>query len=257
MESTPRSASSLARDFEQRLENLRTTGIHDDRTLNNLESFLNQCSNQLTQIISSSDSTLICIVLPSLLRTIIGLTKICSEKSDLIHPGAHLSQEKFNALITNTKNLYNQIREFLKSNKLNTALLGSIHLRHFCEQIHQISDSIAHIDIFLTFISHKLIIKLLTGGDDPQQSQQRIDDRNDDLLLPIYESVLRQIHFIGVKSSRDGKEAPYLRVRILIRKDFFVNRCFSFVDKDVWNLFSNDSTINSMQFEYHSTRKYQ
>lgn len=213
MESTPRSAWTIAHEFEQRLENLRTNTIHDDRTLSNFESLLNQCSNQLTQISSSTDSTLICIVLPALFRTIIALTKISSDKSEL-------SQEKFIAFITNAKTLYNQIKEFLKSNKLNTVLIGSIHLRHFCEQIHQISDSAAHIDNLLTFICQKLIVKLLTGGDDPQQV---IDHSNDDLTMIIYGSILPQLNMIATKYFVDAKGGLYLRVMIFNLRDFLPN----------------------------------
>ena len=211
MTSTPRTLLTPGNDLEERLENIRNSGIHDDRTLSDLESLLNQCTNQLNQLISSSDSALTSIILPSLLRVIISLTRICSDKSDLISPGAFLSQEKFTGLINTTKTLYSQLKEFLKSNKLMTLLPQSIHLRHFCEQVHPICDSIAQIDIVLTLICQKLIVKSITGGDDPQQ--QRIEDLNQDLVLAIYGSVLRQMNFICRKYSRDGKDASYLRVK--------------------------------------------
>ncbi|CAF5089895.1 unnamed protein product, partial [Rotaria socialis] len=58
MESSPRAASFIVNDLEQRLQNLYTTRVHDDQTLNNLESLLNDCSKHLTNLISSADPTL-------------------------------------------------------------------------------------------------------------------------------------------------------------------------------------------------------
>lgn len=222
MDSTPRTLLTVGKDLEERLENIRQNGIHDDRTLSNVETLLHQCTNQLNQLISSPDSSVTPILLPALLRTIISLTKICSEKSDLIIPGAFLSQEKFTALINTTKTLYNQIKEFLKSPKLTTSLPQSIHLRHFCEQIHQISDSIAQIDIVLTLICQKLLVRFIAGGDESHQSQQqqRLDDFNPEFILSIYASILRQINIICGKYSRDGKDTAFLRVRTSFSKNF-------------------------------------
>jgi hypothetical protein len=222
MESSPRTASILVNDLELRLKDLHTTRIHDEQTLNNLESLLNECSNHLNHLISSSNSTFVAILLPSLLRTIISLSKICSEKSDIIILGPYLSHDKLISLITNAKTLYNQIKEFFKSPKLNTILTGSTHQRHLCEQIHHISNSIANIDIVLTLICHKLIVKLLTGSDDQQQSQQissiKIDDINDGLLVAIYESVLRQMNIICIKYARDSKESSFLKVNFPLER---------------------------------------
>ena len=217
MDSSPRTASIIVNDLNQRLKNLQSTRVHNNQTLNDLEFLLNESSNQLTRLISSSDPTLIAILLPSLLHTIIALTKICSEKSDLIISGPFLAPDKLATLITNAKTLYNQIKEFLKLPKLNIILNGLTEQKHFCEQLHQISDSIANIDIVLTLICHKLIVKLLTGSDDPQQSQQQIssikmDDVNDGFLVAVYGSVLRQMDIICVKCTRDNKESSYLKV---------------------------------------------
>jgi hypothetical protein len=246
MESSPRTASIIVNDLDQRLKNLQNTRVHDNQTLNDLESLLNECSNQLTRVISSSESTLIAILLPSLLRTIISLSKICSEKSDLILSGPYLSQDKLIALITQAKTLYNQIKEFFKSSKINTILTGSTEQRHFCEQLHQICDSIANIDILLTFICHKLIVKLLTGGDD----QVQIDDINDDLIISIYQSVLRQMGNISIQHTRDSKES------LLLKVNSFSNRLrMNIYFIDVWNLFSNDSSITSMSEYSISNRK--
>jgi len=221
MESSPRTVSILVNDLEQRLKNLHTTRVHDEQTLNNLESLLNECSNQLNRLLSSSDSTLVAMLLPPLLHTIISLFKICSEKSDIIISGPFLSRDKLTSLITTTKTLYNQIKEFIKSSKLISMLTKSIQQRHFCEQLHLISVSIANTDILTTLICHKLIVKILTGGDDQQQSQQqlsyiKIDHINDGLILAVYGSVLRQMATICLKYSRDktdsNKESPCIRV---------------------------------------------
>ncbi|CAF4773270.1 unnamed protein product [Rotaria sp. Silwood2] len=75
MESSPRTASIIVNDLEQRLKNLYLTRVHDEQTLNDLESLLIECSNQLNHLISSSNSTLVAIILPTLLHTIISLLK--------------------------------------------------------------------------------------------------------------------------------------------------------------------------------------
>jgi hypothetical protein len=214
MESSPRTASIIVNDLDQRLQNLQNTRIHDNQTLTNLESLLNECSNQLTRLLSSSNSTFISILLPSLLRTIISLSKICSEKSDFILSGPYLSQDKLSSLITHTKTLYNQIKEFFKSPKLYTFLTNSPEQRYCCEQLHQISDSIANIDIVLTLICHKLIARLITGGDEQssQISSIKIDDINDNFIVRIYESILRQMGTICSKYARDCKDSSFLKV---------------------------------------------
>lgn len=217
MESSPRTASIIINDLEQRLKNLHATGVHDDQTLNNLESLLNECSNHLNHLSSSSDSTLIAIVLSSLLQTIVSLTKICSEKSDIIILGPFLSREKLTSLITIAKTLHNQIKEFIKAPKLVTMLVKSTHQRHFCEQIRPVADSIGISDMLTTLICHKLLVKVLTGGDDQQQSQQQISyDINDGLILAVYESILKQMSAIYFKSSRDNtKETSYIKVSFI------------------------------------------
>ncbi|CAF5089981.1 unnamed protein product, partial [Rotaria sp. Silwood1] len=171
MDSSPQKAFIIVNDLEQRLKNLYTTCVHDEQTLNDLESLLNECSNQLNYLISSSNSTLIAIILPTLLHTIISLSKNCAEKSDIIILGSYLSQDKLTSLITITKTLHNQIKEFVKSPKLNIILMKSTQQRHFCEQLRLVSDSITNIDILTTLICHKLIVKLLTGSDEQQQQQ--------------------------------------------------------------------------------------
>jgi hypothetical protein len=219
MESSPRTASIIINDLDQRLQHLQSTRIHDNQTLNNLESLLNECSNQLTHLLTSSDSKLITILLPFLLRTIISLSKICSEKSDFILSGSYLSQDKLSSLITHVKTLYNQIKEFLKSPKLSTLLTGTTEQQHFCEQLHQISDSIANIDILLTLICHKLIVKLLTGGDE----QLQIDNiNNDDFIIRIYESILRQMRIICLKYTPNCPDTSFLKVKIFIKNDEYI-----------------------------------
>jgi len=222
MESSPRTVSIIVNDLEQRLRNLHTTHIHDEQTLNDLESLLNECSNQLNRLISSSDSTLIAILLPSILQTIISLSKNYSEKSDIIISGPFLSQDKLTSLITMTKTLYNQIKEFIKSPKLITILTKSTQQRYFCEQLHLISDSIATIDMVTTVICHKLIVKLLTGNDDQQQIS---DLKTDGLIFSVYESVLRQMAGICSKNSRDkidvNKDSSYFKVNSKFDKSLF------------------------------------
>jgi hypothetical protein len=214
MESSPRTASIIVNDLEQRLKNLHTTRVHDDQTLNDLESLLNECLNQLNRLISSSDSTLVAFLVPSLLHISISLSKICSEKSDIIIPGPFLSRDKLTSLITIAKTLHNQIKEFVKSPKLNTILTNSNQQRYFCEQLRLVSDSIANIDIVITFICHKVIVKLLTGSDDQEQSSYiKIEDVNDGLILSVYGSVLRQMANICLKYRRENnKESPYIKV---------------------------------------------
>lgn len=211
MESSPRTASLIVNDLEQRLKNLHTTRVHDHQTLNDLESLLSECSNQVNHLISSSDSTFVAILLPSLLHTIISLSKICSEKSDLILSGPFLPPDKLSSLITMSKTLYNQIKEFIKSPNLITILTQSTQQRHFCEQLRLVSDSIANVDILTTVFCHKLIVKVLTGSDDQQQlSDVQIDDG---LILAVYGSVLRQMTSICLKSFRENnKESPYIKV---------------------------------------------
>ncbi|CAF3617813.1 unnamed protein product [Adineta steineri] len=204
MESSPRTASIIVNDLEQRLKNLYTTRVHDELTLNNLESLLNECSNQLNRLISSSDSTLVAIILPCLLHTIISLSKICTEKSDIIISGSFLSRDQLNLLMTTTKTLYNQIKEFIKSPNLSTILSKSTERRHFCEQLRLVTDSIANSDIVTTMFCQKLIVKILTGSDDQQQlSQIQMEDTNDGLIVAVYGSVLQQMITISTKSSRD------------------------------------------------------
>jgi hypothetical protein len=218
MESSPRTASIIVNDLEQRLRNLHTTHVHDEQTLNNLESLLNECSNQLNHLISSSDSTLVAILLPSLLQTIISLSKTCSEKSDIIISGPFLSRDKLTSLITMTKTLYNQLRELIKSPKLISILTKSTQKKYFCEQLHLISDSIANIDMVTTVICHKLIVKLLTGSDDQQQIS---DDINDSLIFSVYGSVLRQMTGICSKNSRDKTDSSYFRVNSNLINHYF------------------------------------
>jgi len=221
MESSPRTVSIIINNLEQRLKNLHTTRVHDEQTLNDLESLLNECSNQLNHLISSSDSTFVAILLPSLLHTIISLSKICSEQSDIIISGTFLSRDKLTSLMTMTKTLHNQIKEFIKSSKLYALLIKSTQQQHFCEQLRLVSDSTANIDILTTLICHKLIVKLLTGSDDQQQSQQlsyiKIDNVNDGLIIAVYGSVLRQMATIGLKYFREktdnNKEALYIKVK--------------------------------------------
>lgn len=217
MESSPRTASIIINDLERRLKHLQTCHVHDDQTLNDLECLLSECSNHLNRLISSSDSTLISIILPSLLHTIISLSKICAEKSDAIIPGAYLSREKLTSLITTNKSLYNQIKEFLKSPKLITLVTTSPQLRHFCEQLRCISDSISNTDIVTTLICQKLIIKLITGSDEQQQSSfNSIQEIDDGLTVAVYGSVLRQLEAISGRSLKEkldnNRESPTIKV---------------------------------------------
>jgi hypothetical protein len=205
MESSPRTASIIVHDLERRLKNLQTTCVHDDETLNDLESLLNECSNQINRLISSSDSTLITTIVPSLLYTIISLTKICTEKSDMIISGPFLSQDKLISLITISKTLYNQIKEFIKSPKFHTIVSKSTQQRQFCEQLRLISDSIANIDILTTIICQKLIVKTLIGSDDQQQSQNKIEDVNDGLIIAVYGSLLQQLTTMCTKNFRESQ----------------------------------------------------
>ncbi|CAF1306552.1 unnamed protein product [Rotaria sordida] len=203
MESSPRTASIIVNDLEQRLQNLHTTRIHDEQTLNNLESLLNECSNHLNYLISSSNSTSIAIILPTLLHTIISLSKICTEKSDIIILGSYLTRDKLTTLITMTKTLYNQIKGFIKSSQLSIILMKSTQQRHFCEQLRIVSDSIANIDILTTLICHKLIVKLLTGNDEQQSQQQQIEDINDGLIIAVYGSILQRMATISSRNLPD------------------------------------------------------
>ena len=219
MESSPRTATIIVNDLEQRLKNLYTTRVHDDQTLNDLESLLNECSNHLNRLISSSDPTFIANLLPSLLHTIISLMKICAEKSDTIIPGPFLSRDKHTSLITNVKTLYNQIKEFMKLPKLPTIMTKPTLRGHFCEQLHPVIDLISKIDPVTTYIAYKLLVKVLTGADDQQQSQQvsytKIEDVNDGLTVAIYEGVLQQIAGICARNYRengDYKEGQYIKV---------------------------------------------
>jgi hypothetical protein len=226
MESSPRTASIIVKDLEQRLNNLYTTRIHDDQTLNDLESFINECSNHVNRLTSSSDPTLITILLPSLLHTIVSLLKICAEKSDTIISGPFLSRDKHTSLITIIKSLYNQIKEFIKLPKLHTIVTKSTQQRHFCEQLHRVSDSVANIDLLIPLICLKLIVKVLTGTDDQQQSQQQVsyikmEDVNDGLTVTVYESVLKQIAAIYMKNFRDKtdfKEGQFIKVNFHLEK---------------------------------------
>jgi hypothetical protein len=219
MESSPRTAAIIVNDLEQRLKNLHTTRVHDDQTLNDLESFLNECSNYLNRLISSSDPSFIAIILPSLLNTMIILTKMCAEKSDTIIPGPFLSRDKHTSLITNIKTLNNQIREFMKLPKLPPIITKSTLRRHFCEQLHLVIDLIAKTDPFTTLLSYKLLVKVLTGADDQQQSQQvsytKIEDDNDGLTVAVYEGLLQQIAISCARNFRengDHKEGQSLKV---------------------------------------------
>ncbi|CAF3559250.1 unnamed protein product [Rotaria sp. Silwood1] len=218
MDSSPQKAFIIVNDLEQRLKNLYTTCVHDEQTLNDLESLLNECSNQLNYLICSSNSTLIAIILPTLLHTIISLSKNCAEKSDIIILGSYLSRDKLTSLITITKTLHNQIKEFVKSPKLNIILMKSTQQRHFCEQLRLVSDSIANIDILTTLICHKLIVKLLTGSDEQQQqlSYNKIEDINDGLIVSVYKSLLRQMATICSRNLRDksdnNRESPTIKM---------------------------------------------
>ncbi|CAF3191692.1 unnamed protein product [Rotaria sp. Silwood2] len=186
MESSPRTASIIVNDLEQRLKNLYMTRVHDEQTLNDLESLLIECSNQLNHLISSSNPTLVAIILPTLLHTIISLLKSCAEKSDIIISGSYLSQDKLTSLITMTKTLHNQIKEFVKSPILKI--------------------------ILMTLICHKLIVKLLTGCDEQQQESQeqllssKIEDVNDGLIVAVYRSVLQQMATICSKNLPDKSD---------------------------------------------------
>ncbi|CAF3996985.1 unnamed protein product [Rotaria sp. Silwood2] len=212
MESSPRTASIIVNDLEQRLKNLYMTRVHDEQTLNDLESLLIECSNQLNHLISSSNPTLVAIILPTLLHTIISLLKSCAEKSDIIISGSYLSRDKLTSLITMTKTLHNQIKEFVKSPILKIILMKSTQQRYFCEQLRLVCDSIANTDIVTTLICHKLIVKLLTGCDEQQQESQeqllssKIEDVNDGLIVAVYRSVLQQMATICSKNLPDKSD---------------------------------------------------
>ncbi|UJR09222.1 hypothetical protein I4U23_013469 [Adineta vaga] len=220
MDSSPRTVSIIITNLEQRLRNLHSSRVHDEQTLNDLESLINECSNQLSRLSSSSDSTLVALLVPCLLQTIVSLSKICTEKSDMIISGPYLSQDHMTLLITNTKKLYNQIKELIKSPKFPILISNSPEQRNFCAQLRLVADSIANSDVLTTLICQKLIVKILTGGDDQQQSQQlsqiKIDDVNDGLIVAVYGSVLQQMTIISIKSFRDksdnNRESPTIKM---------------------------------------------
>ena len=204
MESSSQTSSMIVNDLEERLKNLYRTRVHDEQTLNDLELLVNVCSNQLNYLYTSTDSTLVAMIVPTLLRTIISLTQICTEKSDIIISGSFLSQDKLNLLNTKTKTLHNDIKEFIKSPKLNTILIQSIQQKHFLEQLRFVSDSIVHIDFVLAFSCLKLIVKLITGSEDQQQySNSQTNDVDDGLVIRVYESVVRHMAMIRLRNFRD------------------------------------------------------
>ena len=209
----------IVTDLERRLKNLFSTRVHDDHTLSDLDALFNDCSLHLNRLVSSSDPTTVALILPCLLHTIISLSKNCSEKSEIILPGPYLSREKLTSLIALAKSLHNQIKEFVKTPQLNLILSRSCEQRHFCEQLRLVADSIAQTDILTTLICHKLIVKLLTGNDDPQQSQSsvvRIDQVNDGLIMAVYRSVLQQMATICAKNFREKadntRESPTIKM---------------------------------------------
>ena len=204
MESISQTSSMIVNDLEERLKNLYRTRIHDEQTLNDLELLFNECSNQLNYLCTSTDPTLVTMIVPTLLRTVISLTQICTEKSDIIISGSFLSQDKLNLLNTKTKTLQNHIREFIKSPKLNTILIQSTQQKHFLEQLRLVSDSIVHIDFVLAFHCLKLIVKLITGSEDQQQySNSQTNDVDDGLVITVYESVVRQMGMLRSRNFRD------------------------------------------------------
>ena len=196
----------IINELEQRLQALSSTRVYDQLTLSNLESLLQECSNQLQCLITLPDSTQVALLLPSLLQVIISLSKHCSEKSDLIVPGQYLTRENLASLITMAKGLHNQVKEYIKSPQLNVILSRSTEQRRFCEQLRCVSDSVANADPLTTLICQKLIVKLLTGsGDEQQQSQQslKMDDEDDGLIVAVYGSVLQQMAMLCAKNFRE------------------------------------------------------
>jgi hypothetical protein len=141
----------------------------------------------------------------------------------MIISGPFLSQDKLISLITISKTLYNQIKEFFKSPKFNTIVTQSTQQRQFCEQLRLISDSIANTDILITVICQKLIVKILTGNDDQQQSQNKIEDVNDGLIIAVYGSVLQQLATMCTKNFRDKsdntRDSQTIKVNLFILID--------------------------------------
>ena len=207
-------------ELEQRLQTLSITRVYDQSTLSNLESLLQECSNQLQCLVTSSDSTQVALLLPSLLQVIISLSKHCSEKSDLITPGPYLTKENLASLINMAKVSHNQVKEYIKSPQLNVILSRSTEQRGFCEQLRRVSDSVANVDPVITLICHKLIVKLLTGSGDEQQQSQRsvkMDDANDGLIAAVVGSVLQQMSMLCAKNLREkvdgNRESPTIKVK--------------------------------------------
>ncbi|CAF1529562.1 unnamed protein product, partial [Adineta ricciae] len=201
MQSSPRTVSILVNNLEQRLKNLQTSRLHEEQALNDSESLVNECFNHLNRITSSSDSTLVAFLFPCLLQISVTMSKICAENSDTI-PSSSRDQ-----LTANTKTLYNQIKEFIKSPSTATLMSKSPEQRHFCEQLHLITDSITNFDPITTLFCQKLLVKTLTGGDEPQiLSQMKLDDTSDSLILAVYSSTLKQMSSVYAKHFREKSD---------------------------------------------------
>lgn len=201
MQSSPRTVSILVNNLEQRLKNLQTSRLHEEQTCNDFDALVNECSNHLNRITSSSDSTSVAYLLPCLLQISVTISKICTENADTI-PSSSRDQ-----LTASTKTLSNQIKEFIKSPNTVMLMSKSPEQRHFCEQLHLVTDSITNFDPITTLFCQKLLVKTLTGGDEPQLlSQMKLDDTSDGLVVAVYNSTLKQMSIIYAKHFREKSD---------------------------------------------------
>ena len=200
--------SMIINDFEEKLRTIQTARANDDRTFHNLESLIHLCSTQVEHLQNCNDPTFVALILPALLQTLNSLLKISREKSEISQNGtASQSREKLPLLFNTIRNLYNQVREFIKSPSTNVILSKSSEQRSFCHQLRLISDSIGSNDVLMTITCQKLIVKLLTGSSDEQSTGAKVETINDGLCLAVYKSVLQQF-------SERSRDSSTIKVKI-------------------------------------------
>ena len=216
-------------DFEGRLQTILNERIEDESSVHRLETFVNDCSKQLSRLLSSNDVHFVIQTTPMLMETLTILLKKCLEKSDQIVVGPHLTAEKRQALLTSTKTFYNQMKEFVKSPKLFHLLPRSSETKFFCHQLLSVSNNIGQTDIVITVICQKLIVKILTGGGNDDQSQLPSsslstlsyvkfddDESNDEFILLLYNSIIKQLLLCWSRSEttkiNEARERHYFKI---------------------------------------------
>jgi hypothetical protein len=247
--------------LERRVQSLQNHGVHDETSYTQLENLVQQCADHVQRLSSFADGDLICEALPIVLQTIFFLSLNCTEKSELI--GSSIKRDKLHALIVRVKSLHQQVKETIKSPKLIALVSQSTGARQFCHRLRLVSDGIGNTDMLMTLICQKIIVKLITGASDDQQSQSvvfaKIDSLNDGLIGQIFSSIVQQITAIAAKNFRDRidttRETATIKVEPLFGHLFhgFVPafRCSHFICKCSTNFFNiRKRSVNSSNIDH-------